>query len=233
MAHSFLEPASRCEYLPDRLWQLRYEIAPAMTRTDYSARMNAGWRRFGPILFRPECPECRMCQSLRVPVETFRPAEGQRRAWRKNAGDLELRVGDPVITDAKQALLDRFRQHGHETKGWPPAGEQVGMELFVRNPFSTEEWTYWLGDRLLAAGYVDVLPDGLSAIYFFWEPGEARRSLGTYNILRMIAEARARGLRHVYLGYHVQGCRSLEYKARFRPHEILGPDRTWTLVSSR
>ena len=233
MAHSFVEPLSRCEYLPDRLWQLRYEIAPGMTPDEYTARMNAGWRRFGPILFRPECPECRMCQSLRVPVETFRPTESQQRAWKKNAGDLELRVGDPVITGAKQGLFDRFRQHGHETKGWPPASEQVGMDLFVRNPFRTEEWTYWLEGSLVGVGYVDALPEGLSAIYFFWEPGEARRSLGTYNVLRLIAEAKARGLRHVYLGYWVRGCRSLEYKARFGPHEILGPDGIWTPVSSK
>jgi arginine-tRNA-protein transferase len=203
-----------------------------MTRGQYAARMNAGWRRFGPILFRPECPECRMCRSLRVPVETFRPTKSQRRAWKRNVGELQLRVGDPVVTDARQALFDRFRQHGHETKGWTSASGQVGMELFVRNPFKTEEWTYSLGDRLLAAGYVDVLPEGLSAIYFFWEPSEARRSLGTYNILRMIAEAKARGLRHVYLGYYVQGCRSLEYKARFSPHEILGSDGAWGNVSS-
>jgi arginine-tRNA-protein transferase len=93
--------------------------------------------------------------------------------------------------------------------------------VFLRNPWDTEEWTYYLGERLMAVGYVDVLSEGLSAIYFFWDPGERHRSLGTFNILSLIASARHRGLPHVYLGYYVEGCRSLEYKARFRPNEML------------
>ena len=109
-------------------------------------------------------------------------------------------------------------------KGWPDRSDETaggrGLDLFVRNPFPTEEWSYWIGDRLLGVGYVDVLPEGLSAIYFFHDPREHKRSLGTLNVLRVIAAAGDRGVSHVYLGYYVKGCRSLEYKARFRPNEV-------------
>jgi len=74
------------------------------------------------------------------------------------------------------------------------------------------------------------VPAGLSAIYFFHEPAEAPRSLGTFNILMMIDEARPRGLPYVYLGYYVQGCRSLEYKARFQPNELLDAHGAWRPV---
>jgi arginine-tRNA-protein transferase len=80
---------------------------------------------------------------------------------------------------------------------------------------------------LIGVGYVDALPGGLSAIYFYYDPGERHRSLGTYNVLSILASARARNLPHVYLGYYVAGCRSLEYKARFRPNEVLTGGGTW------
>ena len=221
-----LGPLSPCEYLPDRLSQLRYEVDVEIRPADYMNRMRAGWRRFGPILFQPECPDCRMCQSLRIPIETFNPNESQRRAWKRNVTEVTIKIGTPSITPEKLQLFADFHQHGHDTKGWP-RDEDATLQLFVFNPFATEEWSYYLGDRLIAIGYVDALPQGLSAIYFYWDPSETRRSLGTFNILQMIAVAKQRKLPHLYLGYFVAGCRSLEYKARFRPNEVLGVEGDW------
>jgi leucyl-tRNA---protein transferase len=99
--------------------------------------------------------------------------------------------------------------------------------MMVDNPFPTEEWCYYIGERLVGVGYVDVLPEGLSAIYFYYDPAERQRSLGTYNVLAILEAARQRQLPHVYLGYYVAGYRSLEYKARFRPNEVLGRDGVW------
>jgi arginine-tRNA-protein transferase len=80
---------------------------------------------------------------------------------------------------------------------------------------------------LVAVAYVDALPEALSAIYCYHDPAERARSLGTFNILSLIAAARERRLPHVYLGYYVAGCRSSEYKRRFRPNEVLRPDGSW------
>ena len=223
---SFTSITERCEYLPDRISQLRYDIAPGLERAEYMTRLREGWRRFGPILFRPECPSCQMCKSLRVSVGAFRASESQRRAWQRNAGDVDVRIGRPSISDEKLDLLHKFHGYGHETKGWP-ADRTIDLRLFVHNPFPTEEWSYFLNDRLIAVGYVDAMAEGLSAIYFYWDPAERHRSLGTFNILAMIESARERGLPHVYLGYYVEGCRSLEYKARFRPNEVIGPQGQW------
>jgi leucyl-tRNA---protein transferase len=164
-----------------------------------------------------------MCRSLRVPVATFRPSQSQRRAWRRNHGTVAVRVGSPVISPDRLDVWARFHQYGHQTKGWPAqTGNDPGIML--HNPFPTEEWTYYVDDRLVGVGYVDVLAKALSAIYFYWDPHERARSLGTFHVLSMIAAARHREIPHVYLGYYVQGCRSLEYKARFRPNEVLHPD---------
>ena len=167
--------------------------------------------------------------ALRVPVATFRPDRSQRRALKSNS-DIELVVGEPDISEEKLLLYDRFHESRAEDKGWQVHGPKDPQEYassFLDNPFPTEEWRYYLGGRLLGVGYVDVLPAAMSAIYFYYDPDESRRSLGTYNVLSIIREAASRKLPYVYLGYYVEGCGSLEYKARFRPNEVLGPDGEW------
>lgn len=225
-AITFPSIVSPCEYLPDRISELRCELVPHLRPVDYLQRLEQGWRRFGYVLFRPECPSCRMCQSLRVPVATFRPTSSQRRTWKRNHRELTVRVGAPSLSRDRLDLWARFHRHGHETKGWP-ADADGDPGMLLDNPFRTEEWTYYLGNRLIAVAYVDTLPEALSAIYCYYDPTEGGRSPGTFNILSLLASARERGLPHVYLGYYVAGCRSLEYKRKFGPNEVLRPDRTW------
>jgi arginine-tRNA-protein transferase len=227
---TFLSTLSACQYLPDRAWQLRYELVPSLRPADYMQRLQRGWRRFGWAMFRPECPSCRMCQSLRVPVATFRPNSSQRRAWKRNQAEVTLRIGAPSLSQDWLDLWARFHRHGHETKGWP-LGATDDPRMLLQNPFRTEEWTYYLGNRLIAVGYVDALTEALSAIYCYYDPTEKARSLGTFNVLSLLASARERGLPHVYLGYYVAGCRSMEYKRKFRPNEVLRSDGTWEASS--
>jgi arginine-tRNA-protein transferase len=227
---TFTAPPSECNYLPGRQSQLHYEIVDDLSPEEYSERLNQGWRRFGHMLFRPACPDCRRCLSLRVPVAAFRPDRSQHRAWKANEGQVRLAIGEPAVSDEKLELYDRFHAYQSDMKGWPEHGPKDALdyiESFVQNPFPIEEWCYYLADRLVGVGYVDRLPVGLSAIYFFYDPDEAKRSLGTFNVLSILREARESGLPFVYLGYYVEGCRSLEYKGRFRPNEILGADGEW------
>jgi arginine-tRNA-protein transferase len=221
---------SRCEYLPDRLWRRECVYVGALDPEEYARFLQAGWRRFGRLLFRPRCPRCAACRSLRVDAARFLPDRSQRRCRRTNAGAVQLRIGAPVVTPEKLALFDRFHAERSATRGWTPHEPHDAADFeasFVDNPFSTQEWCYFLDDALAGVGYVDALPDGLSAIYFAHDPAHRARALGTWHVLCLLDRARALGLPHVYLGYHVEGCISLRYKARFRPHEVLGPDGQW------
>jgi len=223
-------PPSQCGYLPHKQSQLTYEVVAAISSAEYGNRLRNGWRRFGYSLFRPSCAKCEACQSVRVPIASFKPDRSQRRALAANDGEVRLELGDPVVTVAKLELYDQFHQFQHLSKGWPSHGPETSAayaDSFVDNPIPTEEWCYYCGDKLVGVGYVDVIPDGLSAIYFFHDPQERDRSLGTYNVLCVLREAARRNLSHVYLGYYVEGCRSLEYKSRFRPNEVLHPDGEW------
>ena len=118
-AVTFKLPPSRCEYRLDRQSQFECEFAPEILPADFMRRLQAGWRRFGPVVFRPDCENCRSCLSSRVPVATFRPSETQRRTWRRNAGGVELRIGPPTITPERAALFARFHEHVIAAKDGP------------------------------------------------------------------------------------------------------------------
>jgi leucyl-tRNA---protein transferase len=227
---SFVAPPSPCSYLPEQRSSLEYEMVQDLSGHEYMERMLAGWRRFGGMMFRPRCPACNQCRALRVDVARFNPKRSQRRAWTRNAGEIELRIDRPSASRAKLKLYDRYHAFQVEAKGWPdhPAKDAGSYaESFVHNPAFTEEWTYHAGERLLGVGYVDRLPGALSAIYFFYDPSERVRSLGTFNVLCILDNARRAGLEHVYLGYYVADCRSLAYKASFGPNQLRWPDGQW------
>ena len=201
-----------------------------ITAAEYAERLEQGWRRFGGMLFRPQCPACQACQTLRVDVANFQPNRSQRRALHANQNDIEVRVGLPSVSRAKLKLYDRFHELQTDRKGWPehPAKDAASYrESFVHNPEFTEEHGYFLADRLVGVGYADRLADSMSAIYFFYDPDLRQRSLGTFNVLRLLEECSRRHYAYLYLGYYVHGCRSLEYKANFKPNQVLHPDGQW------
>jgi leucyl-tRNA---protein transferase len=219
-----------CEYLPDRIRRRECLYVAEIDADESMEYLLAGWRRFGRTLYRPRCSGCNACQSLRVDAIRFRPDRSQRRCRKANEGTVHLRIGTPKVTPEKVALLDHFHAERSEARGWSPhePDDPAAYVLsFVDNPLRTQEWCYFLDNVLVGVGYVDELEGGLSAIYFAHDPSHCDRSLGTWNVLCLLARARVLGLPHVYLGYYVAGCTSLRYKARFRPHEILEADGRW------
>jgi arginine-tRNA-protein transferase len=231
----YVAPPSPCGYLPDQTWRLEYELVSKLSAAEYMERMLQGWRRFGTALFRPRCPACNACRSLRVVVNRFRPNRSQRRTGTANR-ETRLRIGQPGVSRAKLDLYDRYHAHQAATKGWPMHDVKDAasyINSFVDNPFRTEEWCYYRRQRLVGVGYVDPLPGGMSAIYFFYDPEERQASLGTWNVLSLLDEAARRTVPYVYLGYYVAGCPSMEYKTRFAPNQVLGPDGRWHDFQSR
>lgn len=226
----YIAPPSPCGYLPDERWSLEYEMVAGLTGEEYTQRLDEGWRRFGAMLFRPRCPNCQACQSLRIDATKFEPNRSQRRALKKNQESVELQIVVPSVTREKLRLYDRFHDYQTDSKDWPehPAKDAASYrESFVHNPEFTEEWCYFIDQRLVGVGYVDRLPNAFSAIYFYYDPDYRDRALGTYNVLRLIEECRRHERTYLYLGYYVQGCRSLEYKANFRPNQVLSPAGIW------
>ncbi len=229
----FLSYPSPCSYLPDQLNRMEYETVARLDPADYEARLAGGWRRFGRTLFRPRCPACVACRPIRIPVDSFRPDRSQRRIAARNGGDVRLSIDEPGPSGEDFDLYRRFHDARSAGRGWRPLepdADESFAESFLDNPVPTRRWRYRIDGRLVGLGFVDEIPGGLTAIYFVHDPAEARRSLGTWNVLSLIGHARDLGKPYLYLGYYVAGCISMAYKARFRPHELRDDAGHWAMT---
>jgi leucyl-tRNA---protein transferase len=219
-------PEHPCAYLPDR--QARH-VAFALSRPFpglYHALMDLNFRRSGQIFYRPACDGCDACQAVRIPIDRFRPSRAQRRCWARNA-DLEVEIGSPTPSDEKLALYQRYLALRHD--GQMDGSAEEFREFLCASNVGTIELTYREreGGKLVAVGVADVEPNALSAVYCYFEPELGSRSLGVFNVLRLVEECRQRGCAQLYLGYFVADCARMSYKAAYRPHELLGPDGLW------
>jgi arginine-tRNA-protein transferase len=222
-----IEQPRVCSYLPNERASLETRIMLDVAPAEFEAMLARGWRRFGPAYFRPLCEPCHECVPIRIPVARFKRSESQRRAW-KNCGDLRVTIGIPRVDPARLDLYARWHAMREVAVGWDEApidAERYAMEFAFPHPCAREiamyDDTAPGAPKLVGVGICDETPNAWSAVYFFYDPAYARRSLGVANVLFQIEYARRRGLAHVYLGYRVAECRSLQYKARFRPHELL------------
>lgn len=235
--HHLVEPPRPCSYLDDRDAQLEIRVMPDVTVDELDALLSRGWRRFGPVYFRPACRGCGECVTLRIDVGAFAPTKSQRRAA-KNAARLKRVVGVPIVDDERLALYHRWHEQRETARGWEASNldpERYAIDFAFPHP-SAREVAFRdpdEGDRLVGLGIFDETKRALSAVYFFWDPERAPPSLGVANVVTLVSDARALGLPHVYLGYRVLGCPSLVYKTKYAPHELLvgrpafGEPPTW------
>lgn len=210
-----------CGYFAERTSQ-NLVIDPASPHLPqiYEAALTRGYRRAGGHVYHPRCPRCRACVPARIPVDRFRPSRAQKRCATRNA-DVETRLQPAGFTDERFALYQRYLTMRHRGGGMDdPEPDDFNRFLFTSwSPTGFLELR--LDGRLLAAAVTDVTARGLSAVYTFYDPDEGDRGLGTYAILRQIELARERGISHLYLGYWIAGHQKMDYKARFRPLEVL------------
>jgi arginine-tRNA-protein transferase len=218
-------PDHACAYFSDRSSRTRAFWASSIPADLYHRFMDAGFRRSGQVVYQPVCSGCRRCIPLRVPVARFTPDKSQRRCWRNNA-DLSVTIGPPEISAEKHALYERYRRHWHgsaEGEDWDSFNS-----FLYESPVETLEFCYRdPTGKLLGVGICDVCEQSLSSVYFYFEPDEAKRGLGTYSALWELDFAHRSAIPYYYMGYWVSGCGAMEYKANFRPFELLGTDGVW------
>jgi arginyl-tRNA--protein-N-Asp/Glu arginylyltransferase len=220
-----VENPHECAYLPAEHASLEVSVMLDVSAPEMESLLERGWRRFGPAYFRPACASCAECVSLRVVAKRFAISKSQRRAARACAR-LRRVVGTPSVDSERLSLYMRWHEAREEARGWEPnpqTRERYALEFAFPHPCAREAAFYDDSDggRLVGVGLFDETPNALSAAFFFYDPAYAHMSLGKANVLSLVADARASGREHVYLGFRVSGCRSLRYKATYRPHELL------------
>lgn len=221
----FHTPDHPCGYWPEReARDLVFDPGDPRLGTFYPMALGWGFRRSGNLIYRPHCRHCRACVAVRIPVDDFRPDRSQRRCLARNA-DLDTRICPNERRDEHFALYRRYLSARHPGGGMDDHGvaefDQFLIGTWGQGRFleiRTHPTPAGPG-RLLAVAVTDVAPEGLSAVYTFYDPDEEARGLGTFAILQQIAWARRDGKRHLYLGYWIDGHRKMDYKRRYRPLE--------------
>lgn len=213
-----------CPYLEGRMERKLFTALQG----DHSEQLNnslskQGFRRSQNVLYRPSCAECSACFSARIRVSDFKPSKSQRRALRRN-DDLKREATSPWATEDQYALFRSYLDQRHADGGMADMDIFEFAAMIEETPVRSRVVEY--ADRvdgerhLRAVCLTDVLDDGLSMVYSFYDPEWTKASLGTYVILDHIEIAREAGLPYVYLGYWVPGSSKMGYKANFSALEV-------------
>ena len=238
----YLTAPSPCPYLAGQeerkvFTHLVGERAPELN----NILTQGGFRRSQSIAYRPACEGCRSCVSVRVIAREFRPTRSMRRIANRNA-DIESEMRLAVPTSEQYAIFRAYLDSRHRDGGMADMTVLDYAMMVEDSHIETRIIEYRRRESpstpapadggarvrrrgdLLAVALTDVLGDGLSMVYSFFDPEESARSLGTLMVLDHIVRAQQMGLSYVYLGYWVRGSHKMDYKGRFLPQERLAPD---------
>ena len=221
-----------CSYLQDQeATTLFVDPRQEVDQTLYSNLSVLGFRRSGSHIYRPHCTACNACIPARIPVKDFQPNRAQRRIMKRNRDLAVERTGD-IRDDTAYGLYQRYINLRHaDGDMYPPDRDQY--ESFLNDAWDcTHYYRFYDHQSLVAVAVVDVMLDGLSAIYTFFDPDLDKRRLGAYAILWQIEQARQMGLDHLYLGYWIKDCQKMAYKSGYKPLELYRGGR-WARADSQ
>ncbi len=206
-----------CPYLPDLVFYQEYFIRTRLNGATWDDFLKKGWRHFGSFFFRPQCHGCRACIPLRVLVDELTPSPSQKRVLRKNQNTRVEFVKD----EPDEAVYEIYREHKKfrfQSRVEDIYAFKSSFTLRITKGLLSK---YYVGDELVAVGFLDVTPQAFSSIYFIYKEAYQHLSLGTFSVFAESREAARRGLRYYYLGYWIQENHFMNYKANFKPHEIM------------
>ncbi|SET04344.1 arginine-tRNA-protein transferase [Nitrosomonas marina] len=210
-----------CGYLPDKMARSEV-VAPEyqIDATTYGRLLKQGYRRSGHFIYRPQCEHCRACLSVRIKVDSFIPSRSQRRSWKRHHC---MTTQQHQLHYKKEHFLlyQRYQNARHVDGNLDHDKREQYRNFLLQSHVNSRLISFYDMERLRIISFIDLLPDGLSAVYTFYDPDVAQASYGTYSILWQIQQCRALGLPYLYLGYWIKKHEKMDYKANFQPLEIL------------
>jgi len=212
-----------CSYLAGKEEILHYKIIQNSTKEELEEFIELGYRRFGKMFFRPVCPTCSECKSLKVDVRNFQWSKSKRRILNR-AKELEIHLQKPSMSKEHLALFEKYHLYKKEKNNWDY--EQVTQKGYYHSfvegayDFGYEVLYFWQ-KKLIAVDLIDILPSGISSIYCYYDPDFNYYNLGKLSLYYQIILAKENNLAWIYLGYYVKECPSLAYKAEYKPYKLL------------
>ena len=208
-----------CSYLADRQSASLVAVPPQqVTSSVYGNLARHGFRRSGHLAYRPACSHCQACIPIRVPVRQFKPDRSQRRCMIQH-GNLQKRELPLLYTEEHFRLYQRYQARRHPGGGMDVDRAEQYAQSLLQSHVDSRLVEFRENDELRMVSVIDVLDDGLSSVYTFFDPDIQGAGLGTYGILWQIHQCLANELPYLYLGYWIRDCRKMSYKARFKPTE--------------
>ena len=213
----------KCSYLANQEQSTHYKVIDNCSIHECQELIERGYRRFGKMYFRPICTDCNECQSIKIDVENYKFSKSARRVLKK-ATHITSFVQTPSVTHEHLALFEKYHSLMHVKKGWDhnttTAEHYYNSFVFGHQEFGYEV-LYFDGDKLIGVDLIDILEDGISSIYFYYDPDYSHLSLGKLSLYNQIKFALKSKKRWIYLGYYVEDCPSLSYKSSYKPYLTL------------
>ena len=225
-----------CSYLPNKTARSQVATPSHLIHADvYNDLLNAGFRRSGLYTYRPYCDECKACIATRILVNQFVPSRSQRRAHKKHVG-LEASVLNLGYQEEHYQLYQRYQTERHAGGDMDSDDQDQYMQFLLQSRVNSRIVEFRDGPhdphpgRLRMVSMIDILEQGISSVYTFYDTSEPTASYGSYSILWQIEQARVLGLPYLYLGYYIKESDKMSYKVKYQPMEGLIDDH-WQALS--
>jgi arginine-tRNA-protein transferase len=211
-----------CPYLKQHTARLPLRLpSRPLSPVEFGKRLRGGDRRQGFVLYRPSCPRCAACEPIRLSAKDYEPSRSQRRIIKRGDRELSIKMGPPVVEGRRVQIYNAHKAARDLRDGQPPIDQDGYRDFLVATCCDTFEISYYVEDKLVGVSIVDRSDDALSAVYCCYDPAYSSYGIGTYSVLKQLELCKDWGLEYLYLGLYIAGCESMEYKARFLPHERL------------
>ncbi len=230
--HFYTTPLQPCPYLDDQVERKIFtELTGNQASKHYNQLSRGGFRRSHHIAYSPACPNCQACMAARIDLANFTPSKSQKRTLKTNQ-NLKLSEASSIATEEQFTLFSRYVESRHGDGEMANMGRIDYRFLVEETTLDTKVIEFRSPDNhLMAACIIDVLDDGLSAVYSFFEPEKQKLGLGNYIVLAIADYAKSLGLPYLYLGFWIKGSQKMSYKERFKPLEVFKMGR-WEKLES-